>query len=186
VQPPESELPNEVLQGVPTSPEPLPPEQEPTEAEQRYQECLDALRRSQADFINYKRRVAQEEATVQLAAQTELLETLLPVLDDLGRALESTPAAAAEQPWVQGLHLVARRLYQTLQQVGVQPVGAPGDPFDPYWHEAVMMEPRADLPEGTVVQVTRPGYALGEHVLRPAQVIVAAGPETTTVAPSER
>lgn len=177
--------PNDTSQGVPSSPESLAPEQEPAELHQQYQDCLDALRRTQADFINYKRRVAQEEVEVQLAAQTGLLETLLPVLDDLGRALESTPAALAEQPWVQGLHLVARRLKQTLQQLGVQPVGSPGDPFDPYWHEAVLTEPRSDLPEGTIVQVTRPGYALGENVLRPAQVIVAAAPEATTVAPSE-
>lgn len=182
MQPPETDQqPDEML----SSPESPPLEPEPAEADQRYQDCLDALRRTQADFINYKRRMAQEEAAVHLAARTELLETLLPVLDDLGRALESAPVALAEQPWVQGIHLVARRLNQTLQQLGVHPVGSPGEPFDPYWHEAMMTEPRSDLPEGTVLQVTRPGYALGENVLRPAQVIVTAAPEATTVAPSE-
>lgn len=160
------------------------PEQ-PFAETQPQQDCLDALRRSQADFINYKRRVAQEYAEVRVTAQEELLETLFPVLDDLSRALEAAPANLAEQPWVQGLHLIARRLTQTLQQMGIRQVGAPGEPFDPHWHEAVMMEPRADVPEGTVVQVTRPGYALGEHILRPAQVIVASAPEATAVASSE-
>ena len=83
-----------------------------------------------------------------------------------------------------GLHLVARQLTQTLQQLGVRQVGAPVELFDPIWHEAVLAEPHADLPEGTVVQVTRPGYALGKRVLRPAQVVVAA-PEPTAVGSSE-
>jgi molecular chaperone GrpE len=159
-------------------------EQQLAETRQRQRDCLDALRRSQADFLNYKRRVGQEQAEGRAVAQTDLLATLLPVLDDLGRALEATPADLAEQPWVQGLHLVARRLTQTLQQLGVRQVGAPGESFDPSWHEAVLTEPRADLPEGTVVQVTRPGYALGKRVLRPAQVVVAA-PSPTAVGSSE-
>ncbi len=154
------------------------------EAQQQQQAYLDALRRAQADFINYKRRAAQERAEACIAAQAEMLEMLLPVLDDLGHALESAPADLAEQPWVQGIHLVARRLTQTLQQLGIQQIGAPGEAFDPRWHEAVMTERRADLPAGTVAQVTRPGYVFGERVLRPAQVVVAA-PEAAAVAPSE-
>jgi molecular chaperone GrpE len=159
-------------------------EQQLAEAQQRQQECLDALLRSQADFINYKRRALQERAEARVAAQEEALMTLLPVLDDLGRALESTPPELAEEPWVQGLHLVARRLRQTLQQLSVRQIGASGEPFDPRWHEAVMTEQSADLPAGTVVQVTRPGYALGERVLRPAQVVVAT-PDPTEVMPTE-
>lgn len=153
-------------------------------AQQQQQECLDALRRAQADFINYKRRATQERVEARVAAQVELLETLLPVLDDLGRALEAAPAELAEQPWVQGVHLVARRLTQALQQLGIRQIGEPGEAFDPRWHEAVMTERRADLPAGTVAQVTRPGFVFGERVLRPAQVVVAA-PEATAVAPSE-
>jgi molecular chaperone GrpE len=181
MQPPESaQPPTDQEQGKPVS-----QEQEIAEIQQQQQDCLDMLLRTQADFINYKRRAVQEQAEARGAAQEEVLITLLPVLDDLGRALESTPPELAEEPWVQGIHLVARRLRQTLQQLGVQEVGSPGESFDPYWHEAVMTDPRSDLPEGTVVHVTRPGYALGEHVLRPAQVIVAAAPEATAVTPSE-
>ena len=132
--------------------------------------------RAQADFINYKRRATQEQGEARVSAQARLLETLLPVLDDLGRALESAPEELAEQPWVQGIHLVARRLATTLQQLGMRQMGTPGESFDPRWHEAIMAEPHPDLPEGTVVHVVRPGYTLGERVIRPAQVVVAAAP----------
>ncbi len=154
------------------------------ELQQQRQDCLDSLLRTQADFINYKRRAAQEQAEARVAAQGETLEALLPVLDDLGRALESAPAELAQQPWVQGILLVSRRLTMTLQHLGVRQIGSPGESFDPHWHEAVMTERRADVPDGTVVRVTRPGYALGERVLRPALVVVAAAPETAAAAKS--
>lgn len=155
-------------------------EQQLAEAERQRQECQDSLLRTQADFVNYKRRAAQEQAEARVAAQGEILEALLPVLDDLGRALESAPAELAQQPWVQGIHLVARRLTTVLQHLGVQQIGSPGESFDPRWHEAIMTERRSDMPEGTVVRVTRPGYALGERILRPAEVVVATASEPAT------
>lgn len=151
-------------------------EQQLAEIQQQKQACLDTLRRTQADFINYKRRAAQEQAETRVAAQAALLQTLLPVLDDLGRALEAVPEALAQQPWVQGILLVARRLQTTLQHLGAQQIGAPGERFDPNRHEAVMTEARSDLPEGTIVRVERPGYVLLERIIRPAQVVVAAAP----------
>jgi molecular chaperone GrpE len=175
--------------GIPEDKAPLPEseslEQQLAAAQHQRQDCVDALLRAQADFLNYKRRALQEQAEARVAAQSELLEALLPVLDDLGRALEAAPANLARAAWVQGISLVARRLLTTLQQLGVQQIGVPGEPFDPHRHEAIMTEPRADLPEGAIVQVTRPGYALDQRVMRPAQVIVAAAPEATAVAPSE-
>lgn len=144
------------------------------EAEQRKsEEYLDLLRRTQADFINYKRRTDQEQNEERIAAQIALLDQILPVLDDLGRALQSTPPELADQPWVQGIMLVARRLMSALEQLGVRQVGRPGEQFDPRWHEALAMQAQLDAREGTILQVTRPGYALGERVIRPAQVIVA-------------
>ena len=106
-------------------------EQQLAESQQQQQDYLDALRRAQADFLNYKRRAQQERTEARVTAQRELVETLLPLLDDLGRGLESAPTELSEQPWVQGIHLVAKRLQTTLQQLGVQPIGAPGEPFDP-------------------------------------------------------
>jgi molecular chaperone GrpE len=153
-------------------------EQQLAEVQEQKQTCLDALLRSQADFSNFKRRATQEQAEARGAAQAALLETLLPVLDDLGRALESAPAKLANQPWVQGIRLVAKQLSKTLQQLGVRQIGSQGEDFDPRWHEAIMIEPHPDLPEGTIVQVSRPGYALGDRIIRPAQVVVSSTPVT--------
>lgn len=158
----------------------------PTEAEQRLEaeqrkseEYLDLLRRSQADFVNYKRRANQEQGEARAAGQADVIQQLLPVLDDLGRALRSAPPELNNAPWVLGLELVAKRLVTTLEQLGVRQIGKPGDPFDPRWHEAVTMETRGDVPEGTILSVFRPGYALGERVIRPAQVIVSRTPSST-------
>jgi molecular chaperone GrpE len=144
------------------------------EAEQhKSEEYLDLLRRTQADFINYKRRTGQEQNEERTSAQVAVLDQILPVLDDLGRALQSAPPELADQPWVQGILLVSRRLMSVLEQLGVRQVGRAGEKFDPRWHEALTMLPQSDMPEGTILQVTRPGYALGERIIRPAQVIVA-------------
>lgn len=161
-------------------------EQQLAEAERQQQAYKDALLRAQADFVNYKRRVAQEQAETREVAQGETVEALFPVLDDLGRALESAPPELAQQPWVQGIHLVARQLATTLQHLGVRQIGAPGELFDPRWHEAVMTEHRSDMPEGTIVRITRPGYALDERILLPAGVVVAAASEAAAAQSSSR
>jgi len=144
-----------------------------TTEQQKMEEYLDLLQRTQADFINYRRRVSQEQAEGRTLAQSVLLSQLLPVFDDLGRALGAVPPELAEAPWVQGLFLIVRRLTTLLDQLGVRQIGTPGEPFDPRRHEAIMTEVRADTPEGTILRVTQPGYALGERVIRPAQVSVA-------------
>jgi molecular chaperone GrpE len=144
------------------------------ESEQaKSEEYLDLLRRTQADFVNYKRRAGQEQQEGKLAAQAEVLNKLLPVLDDLGRALQATPPELANSSWAQGILLVARRLMSTLEQMGVRQIGTPGEQFDPRIHEALGSQPNSGRPEGTILQVTRPGYVLGDRVIRPAQVIVA-------------
>ena len=160
---------------------PVQVEQQLADEQRKADEYLDLLRRSQADFINYKRRANQEQGEARIVGQMEVLQQLLPVLDDLGRALRSTPSELNATPWVQGLILVSKRLIAALEQVGVRQIGKPGDPFDPRWHEAVTLETRNDVPEGTILTVTRPGYALGERVLRPAQVIVSSAPSSTQI-----
>jgi molecular chaperone GrpE len=144
------------------------------EAEQKKsEEYLDALRRMQADFINYKRRSVQEQQEARVSAESSVIERLLPVLDDLGRALDATPAEYADQSWVEGIFLVRRRLFNTLEQMGVRQVGNVGEAFDPHVHDALMTQSGTGSPMGTVVQVTRSGYTMGERIIRPAQVIVA-------------
>jgi molecular chaperone GrpE len=149
------------------------------EAEQlKTEEYLDMLRRTQADFINYRRRSSQEQNEGRTTAQIAVLDQILPVLDDLGRALQAAPPELANNSWVQGIQLVAKRLTAVLEQLGVKQIGRPGERFDPRWHEALSTEVRSDVPEGTILHVTRPGYAIGERVIRPAQVIVARSPQT--------
>jgi len=150
----------------------------------KMEECLDLLRRTQADFVNYRRRMSQEQAEGRIAAQIALLSRLLPVLDDLGRALGAIPPELATHPWVQGLLLVERRLTTLLDQLGVRQIGTPGEPFDPRWHEAITTEARADVPEGTILRVALPGYVMGERVIRPAQVSVAVTPSPLRDAPA--
>lgn len=174
---PERVLDAEIVDEI-ESPETDEVQQELHEAQQKAEEYLDLLRRTQADFINFRRRMSQEQAEVRTTAQIALLNQLLPVLDDFERALEATPEDLAQHPWVQGLLLVARRLTTQLDQLGVRQVGAPGEPFDPRLHEAVTLAERADVPEGTIVQVMRSGYMLGDRIIRPAQVVVAGAPSS--------
>lgn len=144
------------------------------EAEQsKSEEYLDMLRRTQADFVNYRRRTSQEQNEGRIAGQIAVLEQILPVLDDFERAVEATPKQLANQSWTQGIHLIARRLSSTLEQMGVQKIGRPGEQFDPRQHEAIMQEARPGVPAGRILQIARPGYALGDRIIRPAQVIVA-------------
>src|SRR5947209_7221281 len=159
-------------------------EQQLTPEQQKAEEYLDLLRRTQADFVNYRRRINQEQAEGRIAAQSNLLSQLLPVLDDFGRALGTIPPELATHPWVQGLFLIARRFTTLLDQLGVQRIGTPGEPFDPHRHEAITKETRADVPEGTILHVSQPGYTLGERVIRPAQVSVAGAPSPMSDAPA--
>src|SRR5258707_13751828 len=159
-------------------------EQQLTTEQQKVRECQDLLLRAQADFVNYRRRMSQEQVEGRSAAQSALLSQILPVLDDLERALEAAPPELATHPWAQGLSLVARRLTTLLNQLGVRQIGTPGESFDPRWHEAITTEARADVPEGTILRVALPGYVMGERVIRPAQVSVAVTPSPLRDAPA--
>lgn len=138
------------------------------------EEYLDLLRRSQADFINYRRRISQEQDENRASAQISVLQQILPVIDDLDRALAVVPPDLTNNPWVQGLVLASRRIDSTLERLGVREIGKPGERFDPHWMEALASETKPGVPEGTILTVARPGFALGDRLIRPAQVIVAA------------
>lgn len=152
------------------------PEQLLAAEQKKSAEYLDQLKRSQADFINYRRRSRQEQIDARISAEGILLERILPVLDDLGRAMASVPPELADNPWVEGIALTARQLSNTLEQLGVTPMGEPGEPFDPYKHDAILHMPSPQHSEGTIIQVIRPGYMLKDRTLRPAQVVVASSP----------
>jgi molecular chaperone GrpE len=137
-------------------------------------EYLDDLRRERAAFQNYKKRQANERAELRKMAVASLLNQILPVLDDLQRALEAVPEDQSEQPWIAGILLIQRKLHTTLEAVGVVTIDAePGQPFDPFVHEAVTYEEQEDHQEGEIIAVVQKGYKLDQRVLRPAMVRVA-------------
>jgi molecular chaperone GrpE len=156
-------------------------EQAQQEAEQKVDlaaRYLDALQRERASFINYRRRIEQERAEERQYAASELVKKLLPVVDDFDRALASIPEEVRRNnPWVEGMELIARKLHKILEQEGVQPIEALGQPFDPNLHEAVAFEDHTIEGEArertdTVSEVFRKGYKMHNRVLRPAMVKV--------------
>ena len=153
-------------------------EQAQTQAEEQQRKAeayLDLAQRAQADFLNYKRRTAQELDQKIRDANGGLLTQVLPVIDDLDRALANVPGDLAEHAWPQGVGLIGQKLDRILQQQGLERIGTEGDLFDPRVHEAVAYEEHPVYDEGQVASVYRVGYRLNDRVLRPAQVVVARG-----------
>jgi molecular chaperone GrpE len=139
-------------------------------------EFLAALQRERAEFQNFKRRTAEErEASLGLAAEG-LIRKVLALADDFDRAIESRPPQIVDDPWVEGITAIDRKLRQLLESEGVTPIEAqPGTRFDPRDHEAVANVPGSGRPDGEVVEELRRGYRLRDRVIRPALVAVAAG-----------
>ncbi|MFZ5817715.1 MAG: nucleotide exchange factor GrpE [Bacillota bacterium] len=129
------------------------------------------LLRAQADFENYRRRVAREKEELALYANQKLLLSFLPVLDNLERALATQPVAGDEK-LRQGVELTARSFREILAKEGVTPIEAVGQPFDPNQHEAVMTEESTEHEDGTVLFEFQKGYRLGDRVIRPSMVKV--------------
>jgi molecular chaperone GrpE len=153
---------------------------ETTEAQQEAQQAEpappaadDAYLRLAADFDNYRKRVAREQAQLMERATERLVKELLPVLDDLGRALVAADEHE-EAKLAEGVQLVHRQLSALLQREGLAEIETNGR-FDPHVHEALLSQP-SEQEEGTVLEVIQKGYRLGERVLRPARVVVAAPP----------
>jgi molecular chaperone GrpE len=131
----------------------------------------DRYLRLAADFDNYRKRVAREHAELTARANERLLNELLPVLDDLERALEAA-AEHEEAKLEEGVRLVHRSLLGLVERHGLLEIATDG-PFDPHVHEALLTQPGEGAEEGSVLQVLQKGYRLGDKVLRPARVIVA-------------
>jgi len=136
---------------------------------------LDQMRRIAAEFDNYKKRVAREQESLTRRAGERLILDLLPVLDDLERAVDAFEVHDKEHV-AEGVALVHRALSSLLEREGLEEVTPDGEPFDPHRHEALLSQP-SDQPEGTVIQVVQKGFVLGDRVLRPARVVVAAAQE---------
>jgi molecular chaperone GrpE len=146
------------------------------ELEQKLTELTGDLQRVQADFVNYRRRVEDERKALTDMAKAATIMKLLPMVDDIERAITHVPADLADNKWVQGIISLGKRLEKSLADLGLQRIdAAPGTPFDPNLHEAVSMEDsKGD--EEVISEELRAGYRLGSQVVRHSLVKVKRQP----------
>ena len=149
-------------------------EQRLGELERERDEYLNDLKRLAAEFDNYRKRAARDQESLVARAHERLVKELLPVLDDLERALVAA-AEHEEAKLEEGVRLVHRELVDALAREGLVEIATNGR-FDPHVHEALLSQP-SEADEGTVIEVLQKGYRLGDRVLRPARVVVAAAEE---------
>jgi molecular chaperone GrpE len=140
------------------------------EAEAKVAEHRDGWQRAQAEFVNYKNRIARDQEMSRAMMKGDILKKILPVLDDLERALQNRPA---DEAWAGGIELIARKFQAVLEAEGVTRIDAEGKLFDPNFHEAISNEPNDSVESGHVIAVAQNGYMYGERVIRPALVRVA-------------
>ncbi|MEW6142298.1 MAG: nucleotide exchange factor GrpE [Chloroflexota bacterium] len=135
--------------------------------------------RAQADFQNYQKRAERERVEMADSVRNAVLLALLPVVDEFELAVRSMPVESSTAEWVNGLHMIERKLKGFLDSYGITVIEALGMPFDPKYHEAVM---RTEGEEGVIIQELRKGYLIRDAVLRPSLVVVGNGqkPETST------
>ena len=135
-------------------------------------EAVDHLKRVAADFDNYRKRAARDQENLVARAHERLVKELLPVLDNLERALEAGEQHE-EAKLAEGVALVARELRSALEREGLLEIETDGK-FDPHVHEALLTQP-SEAEEGSVIEVLQKGYRLGDRVLRPARVVISQG-----------
>ena len=128
--------------------------------------------RTQADFINYKKRTDQEKTEMVEFASSTLILNLLSALDDLDRALASVPPELMESSWTEGIRLIYNKFKATVAAQGLTEIEAKGEPFDPHLHEAEMGQEGED---GIVIEEMRKGYKFRDRVIRPSMVVVGKG-----------
>lgn len=140
------------------------------DAEARAAENLDGWQRAVAEFQNYRKRLERDREAEHAAMKGDLIRKVLPILDDLERALRNRPG---DDAWVNGIELIQRKLQTILESEGIRRIEAEGAVFDPNFHEAISQEPIDGAESGRVVAIVQNGYTLGDRVIRPAQVRVA-------------
>ena len=140
------------------------------EAESKTSEYKDSWLRSQAEFQNYRKRLDRDNEMMYASMKGDIIKKVLPVLDDLERALQNR---SAEDAWASGIELVVRKFQNILESEGLKKIEALGAEFDPNFHEAISHEPADGAHSGHVIGVVQNGYMLGERVVRPALVRVA-------------
>ena len=174
---------DELLRQALSEIEPLP---NPMDDLERERDRFKAMaQRTQADLVNYRRRMDEERRELQRNANADLITKFLAVVDDFERAIDMLPEDVAAAGWQEGLMLVKRNLDNLLESEGVSKIEAAGKPFDPWEHEAVHYMETQDVDDGTIMQVSREGYRLHDKVLRASQVIVAKAPADSAPHPGQ-
>jgi molecular chaperone GrpE len=136
----------------------------------------DRLLRLQAEMQNLRNRTSREIADERKYAALPVVKDLLPVVDNIDRAIEAAEKAGEAENLLAGFRLVKQQLHTLLAQSNCEPIAAEGEVFDPNFHQAILQQPSADVPAGNVMFVAQAGYKMHDRVVRPAQVIVSAGP----------
>jgi molecular chaperone GrpE len=135
---------------------------------------LDGWMRSQAEFANARKRMEKQRVEIQVRAATDMVTRLLPVIDDFERAFDNVPDIIHEDSWFAGIELVNRKLANVLESFNVETIQSVGQMFDPHLHEAIMQEPSDEHESGIVIKELQKGYKMGDRVIRPSLVNVAA------------
>lgn len=136
----------------------------------------DRYLRLQAEMQNLRNRTSREIADERRYAALPVLRDLLPVLDNIGRAIEAAEKAGEAENLLAGFRLVRQQLETILSRHEAERISPEGELFDPNFHQAILQQPSADVPANHVIMVTQLGYKLHDRVVRPAQVIVSSGP----------
>jgi molecular chaperone GrpE len=148
---------------------------EPSELQRQRDEYFDLLLRKTAEFDNYRKRIERERQAFAEATTGDVVEELLPLLDDFERALVAEAGTEGAEAYRKGVELIYNRLLELLRKRGVRPIEALGQQFDPHFHQAVTYEPAEGREDGEVIEDFRRGYMLGDRLLRPSMVKVAKG-----------
>lgn len=145
------------------------------ELQRQRDDYYDRLLRKTAEFDNYRKRVERERVQLAESAASDLLEELLPLVDNLERALKAETGSEGADAYRRGVELIHQQLVELLRKRGVRPIEALGTDFDPHFHQAVAHENAEGRREGEVIEEFSRGYMLGDRLLRPAMVKVAKG-----------
>lgn len=156
------------------STEPPTIEEQLAAAQAEAEDYKDRWLRSQAEFANARKRMEKQRLDTYSNATATVIEKLLPIVDDFDRAMENLPQEISDDSWLEGIQLVQRKLLATLDNFNVTAIEAIGEPFDPNLHEAITQEPTDEFESGAVCRVLQTGYKIGDRVIRPSLVVVAA------------
>jgi len=165
------------LQEEPTEQtEPTPPtlEEQLNQAKADAAANLEGWQRTLAEFANARKRMDKQRTEVYATATADAASKLLPVIDDFDRAFTNVPPTISEHSWFEGLRLVHKKLNGILEGANIERINTVGQPFDPNVHEAILQEPSDEHESGIIVRELQSGYKVGDRVIRPALVCVAA------------